>query len=138
VHRLTAKMLEVCANPVFAAFNHYLFEAVAALISAARGDAAALASLEQRVFAAFDVVLQRDVQEFHPYVFQVFALLIVAAPELRPEYLDVRFASRSSHGCGCPFGMRDGHRTPNSCMFLGRPELQVSGPSIFHITFAAH
>ena len=88
--RLTAKLLEVCKNPVFAGFNHYLFESVAALLVAARGDAATLASLETRIFGAFEIVLQQDVQEFHPYVFQVFALVLSASKELRPEYVEAR------------------------------------------------
>lgn len=87
---MTGKLLEVCKNPVFAGFNHYLFESVAALLVAARGDAATLSSLETRIFGAFEIVLQQDVQEFHPYVFQVFALVLSASKELRPEYVEVR------------------------------------------------
>lgn len=33
-------------------------------------------TFEQMLFPAFNLVLQQDVQEFHPYVFQVFAQLI--------------------------------------------------------------
>jgi hypothetical protein len=88
--RLTNKLLEVCKNPVFAGFNHYLFESAAALIVATRGDEATLQSLEGRLCKVFDLVLQHDGQEFHPYVFQIFALIIDSSPSLRPQYLDVR------------------------------------------------
>ena len=43
-------------------------------------DPAMLGRLEEAVFPAFQLVLTEDVQEFHPYVFQIFAQLI----ELRP------------------------------------------------------
>jgi exportin-2 (importin alpha re-exporter) len=88
--RLTAKLLEVCKNPRFAGFNHCLFDAVAALIVTTSGDANTLTSLEDRLFPCFEHVLQQDVQEFQPYVFQIFALLIVKSSELRPAYVDVR------------------------------------------------
>ena len=93
VCRLTEKLLDVCKNPVFAGFNHNLFEAAAALVTATRSDAATLAALEERLLKAFDVVLGQDVLEFQPYVFQLLALLIDSAPQLRPEYVDVRVCS---------------------------------------------
>lgn len=87
---MTAKLLEVCKNPRFAGFNHCLFDAVAALINATAADVPTLKLLEDKLFPCFDHVLQQDVQEFQPYVFQIFALLIVRNQELRPEYVDVR------------------------------------------------
>lgn len=81
---LAAMLVEVCKNPRNPGFNHYLFESVAALIR--HGTAASPASIadyEAALFPAFELVLQQDVQEFHPYVFQVFAQLI----ELRPAPL---------------------------------------------------
>jgi exportin-2 (importin alpha re-exporter) len=120
---LVGMLMDVCRNPRSPGFNHYLFEAVAALVratAAAAGSplalaasgagaggvatgaalaaqapdpaalAAALATLEDTLFPPFDVVLQQDVQEFHPYVFQVLAQLVELSPRdrpLRPEYL---------------------------------------------------
>eukprot|EP00892_Ulva_mutabilis_P007604 jgi/Ulvmu1/5215/UM022_0008.1 len=86
---MTAKLLDVCQNPRFAGFNHCLFDAVAALINATATDVPTLKLLEDKLFPCFDHVLQQDVQEFQPYVFQIFALLIVRNQELRPEYVDV-------------------------------------------------
>lgn len=65
-------------------FSHYLFEAVAVLIKyTCVNDQQMLNRVQDTLFPAFDVVLQQDVQEFHPYVFQIFAQLI----ELRPQPL---------------------------------------------------
>lgn len=70
-------LVEVCKNPKSPGFNHYLFESVAALIKhGVAADRAQLATYEATLFPAFQIVLQNDVQEFHPYVFQIFAQLI--------------------------------------------------------------
>eukprot|EP00955_Chlamydomonas_euryale_P098806 365171-Chlamydomonas_euryale.AAC.10 len=70
-------LVEVCKNPKNPGFNHYLFESVAALIKhVTAANPATIATFEQMLFPAFNLVLQQDVQEFHPYVFQVFAQLI--------------------------------------------------------------
>ncbi|KAG2451269.1 hypothetical protein HYH02_003876 [Chlamydomonas schloesseri] len=84
LQRLAAMLVEVCKNPRNPSFNHYLFESVAALIRhGTAASAAAVADYEQALFPAFELVLQQDVQEFHPYVFQIFSQLI----ELRPAPL---------------------------------------------------
>ena len=90
---MTAKLLEVCKNPRFAGFNHCLFDAVAALICATASDPATLKALEDKLFPCFDHVLQAEVEEFQPYVFQVFALLIVKSQQLQRAYVDVRATS---------------------------------------------
>jgi exportin-2 (importin alpha re-exporter) len=70
--RLGAKALEVCENPTHPGFNHFLFEAVAAVVRHGVGtDPAALSAAEAALFPPFETVLANDVQEFHPYVFQV-------------------------------------------------------------------
>ncbi|GIL79702.1 hypothetical protein Vretimale_12351 [Volvox reticuliferus] len=91
LQRLAATLVEVCRNPRNPSFNHYLFESVAALIR--HGTAANPASVtqyEQALFPAFELVLQQDVQEFHPYVFQVFSQLIELRPAPLPQiYLQI-------------------------------------------------
>lgn len=79
-------LLEVCKNPKSPGFNHYLFESVAALIKhGVAADASQLATYEATLFPAFQIVLSNDVQEFHPYVFQIFAQLIeLNNPPLKP------------------------------------------------------
>ena len=89
-------LLRVCANPIAAGFNHYLFEAVAALITCTSVDKTRLDALEARIFPCFDIVLQQDVQEFHPYVFQIFALLLASHSIPVPDvYVNVRLLTFS-------------------------------------------
>lgn len=85
VQALTGMLLEVCKNPKSPGFNHYLFESVAALIKhGTAADPTNLIKFEDTLFGPFDVVLQQDVQEFHPYVFQILAQLIeLNTPPLR-------------------------------------------------------
>lgn len=88
---LSQILLEVCKNPKNPGFNHYLFESVAALIkegTAASGDM--VVTFESMLFPAFEHVLQQDVQEFHPYVFQIFAQLIeLRSAPLPAVYLQI-------------------------------------------------
>jgi exportin-2 (importin alpha re-exporter) len=77
VQALADMLVEVCKNPKSPGFNHYLFEAVAALIKhGVAADRAQLTTFEGTLFPAFDIVLRNDVQEFHPYIFQILAQLI--------------------------------------------------------------
>lgn len=56
-------LVEVCKNPRSPGFNHYLFEAVAALIRhGAPAGGGNLDKFEATLFPAFDLVLQQDVQ----------------------------------------------------------------------------
>ncbi|KAG8532062.1 uncharacterized protein KY384_003699 [Bacidia gigantensis] len=73
------KIIQVsCQNPSNPKFNYYLFEAVGALI---RYSASTLPDkLETDLYSPFATVLQNDVQEFVPYVFQLFAALLEANP----------------------------------------------------------
>lgn len=74
---LADMLVEVCKNPKSPGFNHYLFESVAALIKhGTAADPAQMSTYEATLFPAFQIVLSNDVQEFHPYVFQIFAQLI--------------------------------------------------------------
>ncbi|WIA07912.1 hypothetical protein OEZ85_007391 [Tetradesmus obliquus] len=88
---LADMLVEVCKNPKSPGFNHYLFESVAALIKhGAAADKAQLQSYEATLFPAFDIVLSNDVQEFHPYVFQILAQLIeLSSPPLNAPYMAV-------------------------------------------------
>lgn len=70
-------LLEVAKNPTQPGFNHYLFESIAALVKyGCQGDAASIASFEEVLFPPIQCILQQDVQEFHPYVFQILAQLV--------------------------------------------------------------
>jgi exportin-2 (importin alpha re-exporter) len=78
---LTALLNRLCTNPSNPAFNHMLFETIAALmrsVCAVRPES--VADFEALLFPPFQGVLTRDVADFFPYVFQLLAELL----ELKP------------------------------------------------------
>lgn len=82
VTRLTSALARVAGNPQNPHYNHYLFESIALLIkNACSADAASTAVFEDLLFPSFNKVLQNDIAEFTPYVFQIMAQLL----ELRPK-----------------------------------------------------
>ena len=105
---LTTALERVCKNPTNPHFNHYLFECIALLVrsccsatalqethgalSPQQQQEAANASFdkfEALLFPPFQSVLQLDVVEFVPYVFQVLAQLLSYRPQgvgLSPAY----------------------------------------------------
>lgn len=92
---LCDKLLEVSKNPTQPGFNHYLFESIAALIKyGCQGDASSIASYEEAVFPPVQWILQHDVQEFHPYVFQILAQLVELRSPVRAQAsIDARAGS---------------------------------------------
>ncbi|KAJ5504865.1 hypothetical protein N7463_007739 [Penicillium fimorum] len=68
----------ISANPSNPRFYYFHFEAMGAFIRFAAP--ANPDKLEQALYAPFAGVLQNDVQEFMPYVFQLFAALLEANP----------------------------------------------------------
>lgn len=69
-------LLAVARNPTQPGFNHYLFESIAALVKFGCQPGAGVAAAEEVIFPPFQLILQEDVQEFHPYVFQILAQLV--------------------------------------------------------------
>ncbi|KAF2263655.1 Cse1-domain-containing protein [Lojkania enalia] len=65
-------------NPSNPRFQYYLFEGIGALIRFAGPSQSA--KLEQGLYEPFAAILQEDVVEFIPYVFQLFAALLEANP----------------------------------------------------------
>jgi exportin-2 (importin alpha re-exporter) len=108
LQHLTSALERVCKNPTNPHFNHYLFECIALLVrsccspSALRETHGALSPQQQAeaanasfdkfealLFPPFQSVLQLDVVEFVPYVFQVLAQLLSYRPQgvgLSPAY----------------------------------------------------
>ncbi|XP_024946747.1 exportin-2 isoform X2 [Cephus cinctus] len=75
--KLTEKLTMVARNPSRPNFNHYLFETLSLSIKiVCKTNPEAVASFEQALFPIFQGILQQDVQEFIPYVFQILALLL--------------------------------------------------------------
>ena len=74
---LTQKLELAAKNPTKPHFNHYLFEALSLSIRiVCSSQPSAVSNFEQVLFPVFHTILQEDVQEFHPYVFQVLSMLL--------------------------------------------------------------
>lgn len=73
--KITAEIMKNPSNP---RFTHYHFESLGAIIRFV--GPSQQTQLEEILFAPFMAILQNDVAEFIPYVFQLLALLLEAAP----------------------------------------------------------
>uniref|UniRef100_A0A6P4FW59 Exportin-2 n=1 Tax=Drosophila rhopaloa TaxID=1041015 RepID=A0A6P4FW59_DRORH len=75
--RLTEILTQVAKNPSRPHFNHYLFETLALCIKiVCQADASAVSSFEEALFPVFQGILQQDIVEFMPYVFQMLSVLL--------------------------------------------------------------
>ncbi|XP_054273914.1 exportin-2 [Macrosteles quadrilineatus] len=75
--KLTDKLTLVARNPSKPHFNHFLFETLVLSIRiVCKTNPAAVSSFEEALFPLFQNILQQDVQEFVPYVFQILSLLL--------------------------------------------------------------
>jgi exportin-2 (importin alpha re-exporter) len=80
--KLSTALERVCKNPRNPGFNHNLFESIAILVkSICSTDVSQVHQLEQMLFPPFQTILQMDILEFTPYVFQILAQLL----EFRPS-----------------------------------------------------
>ena len=88
IGKLTGILGRVCKNPQNPHFNHYLFESIAVLVkSVCSTNTSYVSSFEKLLFPPFQHVLQMEVIEFIPYVFQVLAqLLEYSTGDLSPAY----------------------------------------------------
>jgi exportin-2 (importin alpha re-exporter) len=95
VHEITAQLvgilMEVCNNPKNPDFNHYLFEALAAVIGrTGEQDQALLPAFETSLFPVLQRILVEDISEFWPYAFQIFAQLVnLSRPPLSQNYMQL-------------------------------------------------
>ncbi|KAM0791591.1 hypothetical protein ACM66B_006034 [Microbotryomycetes sp. NB124-2] len=77
LQRLTRILGEISKNPSNPKFNHFTFESISALIRFITiGNPAALADFESSLFPPFQSILQQDVSEFTPFVFQILSQLL--------------------------------------------------------------
>lgn len=89
VQQLVTILARICSNPTNPVFNHYLFETIAAMVHhVSIHNKQAVATFEKLLFEPFQIILQADVQEFAPYVFQILSLLMEVSPGvLGPQYM---------------------------------------------------
>lgn len=80
---LTRILGEISKNPSNPKFNHYTFESISALVRfITAGNASTLAEFESALFPPFHAILQQDISEFSPFVFQILAQML----ELHPPH----------------------------------------------------
>jgi exportin-2 (importin alpha re-exporter) len=68
-----------CLNPSNPQFNHYMFESISSLLKfggGKQGSHGFTNTFETAFFAQFMEVLQKEIDEFVPYVFQIFAQML--------------------------------------------------------------
>ncbi|XP_071743151.1 exportin-2 isoform X2 [Lepeophtheirus salmonis] len=74
---LTQKLQQAAKNPTRPHYNHYLFESLSLSIRiVCKTQPTAVSNFEMVLFPVFQEILQQDVQEFVPYVFQILSLLL--------------------------------------------------------------
>jgi len=78
VNTIVDYIKKLSSNPAYPDFSHYLFEILAATISRAGGD---LGYVEGPVFELLSYILENDVTDFIPYVFQIIGTYLLCYPE---------------------------------------------------------
>ncbi|RGB41994.1 exportin-2-like protein [Rhizophagus diaphanus] len=77
MNHLNKILNEISKNPSNPRFNHCVFESIGALVRFnCQNNPEALSSFENMLFGPFRMILQKDVVEFVPYVFQIFSQLL--------------------------------------------------------------
>jgi exportin-2 (importin alpha re-exporter) len=77
LQKLTTALERASKNPCNPHFNHCLFESIAILIrSVCSKDPSHVTAFEGFLFPPFQAILQLDISEFTPYVFQLLAQLL--------------------------------------------------------------
>lgn len=77
IEGLKAKLALVSKNPSKPHFNHYLFECICVAIkTSCKNHPESVGLFEEALFQPFTEILQQDVQEFIPYVFQILSMLL--------------------------------------------------------------
>lgn len=81
LEKLNAALFVVAKNPTNPQYNHFMFESIAILVkSVCSKHPEHVATFEGLLFPPFQTVLQMDVTEFTPYVFQILAQLLEYRP----------------------------------------------------------
>ncbi|KAK9704355.1 importin-alpha export receptor [Basidiobolus ranarum] len=77
LNKLTNIVSIISRNPSNPRFNHYAFESIGALIRfTCSANPAAIGDFEALLFTPFQSILQQDVTEFTPYVFQLLSQML--------------------------------------------------------------
>ncbi|KAH8102322.1 Cse1-domain-containing protein [Cristinia sonorae] len=77
LRRLVAILGVISRNPSNPNFDQYIFESISAFVRFVVGaNRGALPAIEQALFGPCTVILQQDVEQYIPYVFQLFAQML--------------------------------------------------------------
>ncbi|GAA5913683.1 importin-alpha export receptor [Sporobolomyces salmoneus] len=72
---------EISKNPSNPKFNHFTFESISALVRfVTAGNPSTLSTFENALFPPFHIILQQDISEFTPFVFQILSQLLETHP----------------------------------------------------------
>lgn len=95
MNQLTTKLAAIYKNPTYPQFLHYLFESLSAIIRILvdNNDIKTCEAAEQHLLPAFNTILDEDIMELAPYVFQIEAQLIEARKNT-PEILIERYGNQ--------------------------------------------
>jgi len=86
ISKLKVIVQTVCQNPKKPIFNHYMFECIASLIkSIVKVQPDTASSFEGILFDSFQHILDQDIADFVPYVFQIMTLLLDLRPTPIPQ-----------------------------------------------------
>ncbi|XP_070556121.1 exportin-2-like [Ptychodera flava] len=86
--KLTEKLMVVSKNPSKPHFNHYLFECISLSVKiCCKAEPKLVSSFEEALFPPFQGILQADVQEFMPYVFQIMSMMLEIHDDVPPPYM---------------------------------------------------
>ncbi|OJT05838.1 Importin-alpha re-exporter [Trametes pubescens] len=88
LQRLVAILGVISKNPSNPNFDQYIFESISALLRfVVQANPSTLATFEQALFGPFTIILQQDIEQYIPYVFQILAqMLDLHAGEVPAEY----------------------------------------------------
>ena len=75
--QLSSILLEVCKNPINPVYNHFLFESISCLLSnCGKVQPQIVGAFEEKLFPIFSLVLNQDISDFSPYVFQLLGQMM--------------------------------------------------------------
>lgn len=81
LQQLIGILQEICKNPSNPRFNHYTFESIGVLLKYTV-PVVGFAAVQDIVSPTFLTILEQDIAEFSPYVFQLLALILELSPSI--------------------------------------------------------
>ncbi|KIY43801.1 importin alpha re-exporter [Fistulina hepatica ATCC 64428] len=84
--RLVAILNVISKNPSNPRFDQYIFESISGLMRfVVSGSSSTLPIFERNLFPLFTTIIQQDIEQYVPYVFQVLAQMLELHPDSVPE-----------------------------------------------------